>query len=67
MKRLQLAPTLDPKGLRGGVMYHDGQFDDARLAINIAQTAAENNAAVINYFPVKGLLKINNKICGVSW
>lgn len=63
---LELAPTLEPEGLRGGVIYHDGQFDDARLAINIAQTAAENNAVVLNYFPVVGLLKINGKICGVK-
>src|SRR6266496_997535 len=52
---LELAPTLDPDGLRGGVLYHDGQFDDARLAINIAQTAAQYNGAVLNYFPVMGL------------
>src|SRR5579859_4044155 len=38
---LRLAPTLDAEGLRGGVLYHDGQFDDARLAINLAQTAAQ--------------------------
>ena len=63
---LALAPTLEPEGLRGGVIYHDGQFDDARLAINIAQTAAENNAVVLNYFPVVGLLKVNDKICGVK-
>ncbi|MBK5270676.1 MAG: glycerol-3-phosphate dehydrogenase/oxidase [Bacteroidia bacterium] len=63
---LQLAPTLDPKGLRGGVIYHDGQFDDARLAINIAQTAAEHKGVVLNYFPVNGLLKLNNKVCGVQ-
>lgn len=63
---LQLAPTLDPKGLRGGVMYHDGQFDDARLAVNIAQTAAQYNGVVLNYFPVKGFLKVKNKICGVQ-
>ena len=63
---LELAPTLEPEGLRGGVIYHDGQFDDARLAINIAQTAAENNAVVLNYFPVTGLLKINDKTCGVK-
>jgi glycerol-3-phosphate dehydrogenase len=37
---LELAPTLDADGLRGGVLYHDGQFDDARLAISLAQTAA---------------------------
>lgn len=63
---LELAPTLEPEGLRGGVIYHDGQFDDARLAINIAQTAAENNAVVLNYFPVTNLLKANNKITGVT-
>lgn len=63
---LELAPTLEPEGLRGGVIYHDGQFDDARLAINIAQTAAENNGVVLNYFPVTGLLKVNDKICGVK-
>lgn len=63
---LQLAPTLDPEELKGGVLYHDGQFDDARLAINIAQTAAQYGAAVLNYFPVNGLLKMNNKVCGVS-
>ena len=39
---LEHAPTLDPTDLRGGVLYHDGQFDDARLAINMAQTAAEH-------------------------
>jgi glycerol-3-phosphate dehydrogenase len=63
---LQMAPALDPEGLRGGVIYHDGQFDDARLAINIAQTAADNNAVVLNYFQVTGLLKANKKICGVK-
>jgi len=63
---LQLAPTLDPKGLRGGIMYHDGQFDDARLAINIAQTVSQYKGVVLNYFPVKGLLKENKKVCGVQ-
>lgn len=62
---LALAPTLDPEDLKGGVLYHDGQFDDARLAISIAQTAAEQGAALLNYFPVSGLLKMNNKLCGV--
>ncbi|MBL7746550.1 MAG: glycerol-3-phosphate dehydrogenase/oxidase, partial [Chitinophagaceae bacterium] len=62
---LALAPTLDPEDLKGGVLYHDGQFDDARLAISIAQTAAAQGAALLNYFPVSGLLKMNNNICGV--
>jgi glycerol-3-phosphate dehydrogenase len=62
---LQLAPTLDPEDLKGGVLYHDGQFDDARLAISIAQTASAHGAIVLNYFPVTGLLKMQKKICGV--
>lgn len=62
---LQLTPTLDPEDLKGGVLYHDGQFDDARLAICIAQTAAQYGASVLNYFPVTGLLKMQKKICGV--
>lgn len=62
---LHLAPTLDPEGLKGGVIYHDGQFDDARLAISIAQTAVQQGAVVLNYFPVGGLLKMNHTICGV--
>ncbi len=62
---LELAPTLDPEGLRGGVVYHDGQFDDARLAINLAQTAAEQGGTILNYFKVEGFLKLNGKIIGV--
>src|SRR5580698_3019908 len=54
---LELAPTLDAEGLWGGVLYHDGQFDDARLAINLAQTAAEQGATVINYCRVTELEK----------
>jgi glycerol-3-phosphate dehydrogenase len=62
---LELAPTLDPEGLRGGVLYHDGQFDDARLAIHLAMTAADFGATLINYMSVDGLLKANGKICGI--
>ena len=63
---LALAPTLDPTDLRGGVLYHDGQFDDARLAINMAQTAAAHNACILNYCSVNGFIKSNGKICGVQ-
>jgi glycerol-3-phosphate dehydrogenase len=49
--------TLRAEGLRGGVLYHDGQFDDARLAVNLAQTAIERGATLLNHFPVHGLLK----------
>jgi glycerol-3-phosphate dehydrogenase len=62
---LQRAPTLDADGLKGSVLYHDGQFDDARLAINLAQTAADNNATLINYCGVNKLTKTNDKITGV--
>jgi len=50
-------PTLDRDGLRGGVKYHDGQFDDARLLIDLARTAAAHEACLLNYAPVDGLLK----------
>jgi glycerol-3-phosphate dehydrogenase len=63
---LLLAPALDPEGLRGGIAYQDGQFDDARLAINLAQTAALHHGTLLNYFPVTGLLKTNKKVCGVK-
>ncbi len=62
---LELLPNLDPEGLRGGVLYHDGQFDDARLAIHLAMTAADHGAVVLNYFGVSKLLKENNKVTGV--
>ena len=48
---------LKNENLKGGVVYHDGQFDDARLAINIAQTAIENGATVLNHFKVNQLKK----------
>jgi len=60
-----LAPNLDQDGLRGSVLYHDGQFDDARLAIHLAMTAADHGAVVVNYMSVEGLMKENEKVCGV--
>jgi glycerol-3-phosphate dehydrogenase len=63
---LERAPTLDPTDLRGGVLYHDGQFDDARLAINMAQTAVASGACLINYCGVKGFIKVDNTMAGVQ-
>ncbi len=63
---LDLAPTLDAEGLRGSVIYHDGQFDDARLAIHLALTAIEQGATTINYCKVTGLVKKNAAIEGVE-
>jgi len=48
------------------VIYHDGQFDDARLAICLAQTAAELGATPLNYLKVTSLLKAKGLICGVA-
>jgi glycerol-3-phosphate dehydrogenase len=64
-KTMEALPTIEPKGLRGGVIYHDGQFDDARLAINLARTAADNGGTLINYMKVTGLMKSNEMIDGV--
>ena len=50
-------PNLKTEGLRGGVVYYDGQFDDSRLLIHILMTAAAQGAAVVNYCPVVGLLE----------
>ncbi|WP_418602153.1 FAD-dependent oxidoreductase [Hwangdonia sp.] len=52
--------TLKSDKLKGSVVYHDGQFDDARLAINIAQTAIEKGATLLNHFKVEKLLKNND-------
>jgi glycerol-3-phosphate dehydrogenase len=45
-------PTLEQEDLRGGVIYYDGQFDDSRLLINLAQTAEEQGAVLLNYAKV---------------
>lgn len=54
---LQRIPTLSQDGLRGGVKYHDGQFDDARLLIDLASTAAQHGACLLNYARVGSLSK----------
>ncbi|MDZ4184956.1 MAG: glycerol-3-phosphate dehydrogenase/oxidase [Desulfuromonadales bacterium] len=62
---LEQLPTLEEKGLRGGVIYHDGQFDDARLAIALARTAVEQGATLINHLPVTQLIKESGQVFGV--
>jgi len=56
-KVLNMLPNLKNKRLSNGVIYHDGQFDDSRLAINLAQTAVEQKATILNYFKVIDILK----------
>lgn len=62
----QMLPSVNQKKLRGGILYYDGQFDDARLAINMMQTAAEQNATVINHLEVKKILHENGKANGAE-
>ncbi len=61
---LERIPTLEPKDLRGAVVYFDGQFDDTRLAITLAQTASEKGAAIVNYAPVQALLHRDGRVKG---
>jgi len=58
-------PTIQSDGLRGGVVYHDGQFDDARLLIHMLMTAVDHGAVVLNYAPVVSLRRKNGTIDGV--
>lgn len=65
IKRL---PTIKRKSLKCGVLYHDGTFDDARMALNLAQTCVEKNGTTLNYCKVVSL-KTNEigKISGVTF
>ena len=60
-KVLEKLPGIISKNLVGGVLYHDGQFDDARLAINLAQTIFDNDGYAINYTKVIDLIKEEEK------
>ncbi|RMX09233.1 glycerol-3-phosphate dehydrogenase/oxidase [Allofranklinella schreckenbergeri] len=62
-----LAPNVLAQGLRGGVLYWDGQFDDARLALALARTAAQHGAQVLNYLRVEQLLHASDgRVCGAE-
>lgn len=63
---LKLLPTAQPLGLRGGVKYWDGQFDDARLALALARTAASRGALLVNYCAATGLLHEAGKVVGLT-
>jgi glycerol-3-phosphate dehydrogenase len=61
---IRRVPTLKSAGLWGGIVYSDGQFDDARLAIALARTAADRGATLLNYVPVTALRRENGRLCG---
>ena len=59
-------PTVAAEGLRGGVLYHDAQFDDARLAITLARTAVGRGAVVANYVEARGFVRESGRVTGVE-
>jgi glycerol-3-phosphate dehydrogenase len=62
---VQLMPSIHGKGLKGGIVYADGQFDDARLVMSLALTANDLGGVVLNYANVTGLTKNDGKVSGV--
>ncbi len=63
---IEMIPNVEQKELLGGIKYHDGQFDDSRMALTMALTAAEEGAAIANYVEVKGLIKEGGAVAGVE-
>ena len=61
---LRRIPNVQSSGLRGGILYYDGQFDDARLAICLAQRLHDLGGFAANYLPVERLIKEHDRIAG---
>lgn len=59
-------PAVNPEGLKGSVAYQDGQFDDARFNVELALTAMQQGAVVLNHLEVTGLLKQNGRLSGAA-
>jgi len=64
-KTLQQLPGINNDRLKGGILYYDGQFDDARLAIDLAKTAVQQGATVINYCKATSFIKQDSRITAV--
>lgn len=54
---LERVPAISPRKVTAGIIYHDGQFDDSRMAVNVAQSAVKQGAHILNYIEVKGVMK----------
>jgi glycerol-3-phosphate dehydrogenase len=63
---IQFLPTLKSSRIKSGVTYQDGQFDDSRLAINLAQTAIENGGTIINHIKVIDIIKTNELVSSLK-
>lgn len=64
-KTVEQLPTIEREGLLGGTIYYDGQFDDSRLAVNLAQTSADDGGVLLNYMKVTNLIKEKDMVQGV--
>lgn len=64
-RTIKAIPQIKQEGLKGGLVYYDGQFDDARLLITLAHTAEDLGAICLNYIQVIDLIKENGLVCGV--
>src|SRR5665213_1713004 len=62
---LAMLPEIANEGLRGGILYHDGQFDDARYAISLLRTFQDLGGTAINYVEAIGLLQRDGKTVGI--
>ncbi len=63
---LRRFPMLKAEGLKAGVLYYDGQFHDARMALSLALTAEQHGATIINHVAVTNLIKKDGKIAGAE-
>ena len=63
---LELLPQVVSQGLRGGILYHDGQFDDSRYAIALLRTLQDLGGTAINYVEATAILEHNNKVTGIT-
>ena len=63
---IERIPNVQTENLQGGVIYHDAQFDDARMAFSLARTAVDHGALALNYVSVVGLMKENGSVVGVQ-
>lgn len=61
----EVLSNIHPEKLKGAVQYWDGQFDDARLALALARTAAQHGALLVNYCQVTKLIHEHDKVCGL--
>ena len=62
---LEKLPGVKSDGLCGGILYHDGQFDDARYAIALLRTLEDLGGTAVNYVEATGLIERGGRISGI--